>query len=250
MAWLDIVKNSITSRDVLDRYIGQNNLHYHTRDKYMCPFHGDKNPSISINEKTGKWKCFGCGVGGDGLDFVMLYFKLNQYDALKLLDSDFRLGLENCKKDSNEKIKKIKLEKEKREKQLAIDKSIKKFLSMKIHNAMQIAQEIYNKNCPRQNESIEDFAMDEKRVEQSMWASYQMEYLIWLRVVLDESYYINDQDYPPFEFDLLVVGKFPFEYERGIYEEKELAKHLKQRYIAVSNMLRENSIGYFADRYY
>ena len=104
MAWLEIVKQSITSKEVLDRYLGLNT--YGRDGKYLCPFHKDKNPSISIHSRTGKWKCFGCGVGGDGIDFVMKYFNLDQYSALKMLNDDFNLGFEHYVKDSDEKIKK------------------------------------------------------------------------------------------------------------------------------------------------
>lgn len=250
MAWLDIVKNSITSKEVLDRYIGQNNSHFYNKDKYMCPFHADKNPSISINSRTGKWKCFGCGVGGDGLDFVMLYFKLNQYDALKLLNSDFRLGFESYERDTDEKIKKIKLEKEKKDKQVLLEKNVKKFIHKSIHCAMMIAIGIYNQNCPKANETIEEFSKNEQRVSKSMWATYQIEYLTWLTLVVNETYYICSKDYPPFEFDVGIIGRLPFEFEKGIQEEKKLELNLKQRYITISNMLRENSLGYFADKFY
>ena len=39
----------------------------------VCPFHGDKSPSMTVSEHRGKWRfyCFGCGEHGDGLDFVM-----------------------------------------------------------------------------------------------------------------------------------------------------------------------------------
>ncbi|MCP4568515.1 MAG: DNA primase, partial [FCB group bacterium] len=31
----------------------------------LCPFHDDKNPSLSVNPSTNLWQCFGCGTGGD-----------------------------------------------------------------------------------------------------------------------------------------------------------------------------------------
>ena len=30
-----------------------------------CPFHNEKTPSFSVREDWGKYKCFGCGEGGD-----------------------------------------------------------------------------------------------------------------------------------------------------------------------------------------
>lgn len=37
----------------------------------LCPFHDDREPSLSINLETGLWNCFGCGAKGDALSFYM-----------------------------------------------------------------------------------------------------------------------------------------------------------------------------------
>ena len=38
--------------------------------KIMCPFHGDKNPSMSVNFDNGFFYCFGCTEHGDAESFV------------------------------------------------------------------------------------------------------------------------------------------------------------------------------------
>lgn len=35
-----------------------------------CPFHDDDTPSLSISPDKGLWHCFGCGEGGDGIEFL------------------------------------------------------------------------------------------------------------------------------------------------------------------------------------
>lgn len=58
----------------------------HTRKKrgrYICPFHDDHNPSLSI--KGDRWKCWTCNKGGDVIDFIKYYYGLNMKDALRLL---------------------------------------------------------------------------------------------------------------------------------------------------------------------
>lgn len=35
-----------------------------------CPFHKDKNPSLSFNDEKGLWKCWGCGAKGNTITFV------------------------------------------------------------------------------------------------------------------------------------------------------------------------------------
>ncbi|TLN26309.1 DNA primase, partial [bacterium] len=39
--------------------------------KGLCPFHGEKTPSFTVNEERGTYKCFGCGKGGNIFTFLM-----------------------------------------------------------------------------------------------------------------------------------------------------------------------------------
>ncbi len=50
-----------------------------------CPFHNEKTPSFSVSPAKGFYKCFGCGRGGDAIDFVMEIEKINYVEALKYL---------------------------------------------------------------------------------------------------------------------------------------------------------------------
>lgn len=49
------------------------------KHKTVCPFHNDRNPSLHVYDDGG-FKCFGCGVAGDVLDFVGLYLFGPQYN--------------------------------------------------------------------------------------------------------------------------------------------------------------------------
>ena len=42
------------------------------RQHVVCPFHGDKNPSMTIYPKDNSYHCFGCSRHGVGaIDFIL-----------------------------------------------------------------------------------------------------------------------------------------------------------------------------------
>lgn len=58
----------------------------------VCPFHGDRNPSLSVNDGIGIYKCFACGAGGDAIKFVMDFSNLDFVEAVK--DIGEKLGVQ------------------------------------------------------------------------------------------------------------------------------------------------------------
>jgi DNA primase len=51
----------------------------------LCPFHPEKSASFSVTPSTNLWHCFGCGAGGDALEFIMQYDKLDFPEAFRRL---------------------------------------------------------------------------------------------------------------------------------------------------------------------
>jgi DNA primase len=51
----------------------------------LCPFHDEKTPSFNINPERQIYHCFGCGVGGNAITFVMEYDKVGFLEALSEL---------------------------------------------------------------------------------------------------------------------------------------------------------------------
>lgn len=51
----------------------------------LCPFHNEKTPSFSVSPSKGIFHCFGCGVGGDVISFIMQKEGLSYPEAIKFL---------------------------------------------------------------------------------------------------------------------------------------------------------------------
>lgn len=84
-------KDLVRLTDVLARY----NLTPNRAGFLHCPFHSDdRDASLKIYPSTDSWYCFGCGEGGDVIDFVAKMERCSFAEALKKLNTDFCLGLE------------------------------------------------------------------------------------------------------------------------------------------------------------
>ncbi|TDA68432.1 DNA primase [Sulfuricurvum sp. IAE1] len=61
--------------------------------KAPCPFHEEKSPSFVVNPARGSYHCFGCGVHGDAIKFVMEYDKLSYPEAIEKLAASINFTL-------------------------------------------------------------------------------------------------------------------------------------------------------------
>jgi len=55
----------------------------------LCPFHDDRNPSLSIDPVKNEWQCFGCGRKGDVIEWVKCAEGVSFHHALELLKRDY-----------------------------------------------------------------------------------------------------------------------------------------------------------------
>ena len=68
----------------------------------LCPFHSEKTPSFSVSPSKSIFKCFGCGVGGDVITFVMKRENLSFPDAVEFLADKYNVRLEVYKDENKE----------------------------------------------------------------------------------------------------------------------------------------------------
>jgi DNA primase len=59
----------------------------------LCPFHQDKNPSMSVSSTKGIFKCFACGKAGNAVTFLMEHEHLSYWEALRYLAKKYHIEI-------------------------------------------------------------------------------------------------------------------------------------------------------------
>jgi DNA primase len=85
MDFVEHLKSSIDIVKVIGEYVRLKRLGNTGNYRGLCPFHQEKTGSFNVNQGRQFYKCFGCGVGGDVLKFVMEIDGLTFPEALKML---------------------------------------------------------------------------------------------------------------------------------------------------------------------
>ena len=98
----DIVE--IVSESVMLKKAGRNYMG-------LCPFHSEKTPSFSVNAEKQIYHCFGCGVGGDVISFVMENEGVSFTEAVRTLAA--KCGIELPERQMSASGKRVYSEREK-----------------------------------------------------------------------------------------------------------------------------------------
>ena len=72
----------------------------------LCPFHQEKTGSFTVNPSRKAWHCFGCGVGGDAIEFVIKFDGVTFHQALAKLASRGNIPLPGNEETPEEREKK------------------------------------------------------------------------------------------------------------------------------------------------
>lgn len=76
------IRSSVDIVEVIGNYLP---LHKKGKGYWaVCPFHDDKNPSLSISPELQIYKCFVCGAGGNVFTFLKEYLKISYLEAVKM----------------------------------------------------------------------------------------------------------------------------------------------------------------------
>lgn len=66
-----------------------------------CPFHNEKTPSFSVNQNKQFYHCFGCGVSGDAIQFIIEHNSVSFVEAIELLAAQAGMPMPVIDKDSH-----------------------------------------------------------------------------------------------------------------------------------------------------
>lgn len=96
---IENLKNHLDVVDVISQFLELKKTG--ANFKACCPFHGETTPSFVVSPAKQIYHCFGCGVGGDSIKFVMEYEKLSYPETIEKLASMYNFNLDY--EDSTEK---------------------------------------------------------------------------------------------------------------------------------------------------
>lgn len=65
----------------------------------LCPFHSERTPSFTVFSRTNSFHCFGCGVGGDVITFIMRAENLDYPSAVEFLAARAGVTIPHDKND-------------------------------------------------------------------------------------------------------------------------------------------------------
>ena len=68
----------------------------------LCPFHNEKTPSFTVSPSKGIFKCFGCGKGGNSVNFLMEHEHLSYPDALRWLAKKYHIEVAETEESAEE----------------------------------------------------------------------------------------------------------------------------------------------------
>lgn len=146
----------------------------------LCPFHNEKTPSFTVSPAKGIYKCFGCGKGGNSVNFIMDHEQLSYPEALRYLAKKYHIEIPEIEQSPEQ----LEAQNE-RESLFVVSSFAQKYFTENLHNSDEgkaIALSYFRERGFRPD-IMEKFQLGyspEKRsslVEASKAAGYKVEYM-------------------------------------------------------------------------
>mgnify|MGYP001340464797 CR=1 FL=1 len=162
----------------------------------LCPFHNEKTPSFTVSPAKGIFKCFGCGKGGNAVNFIMEHEHLSYPEALRWLAKKYHIEIEE-KEATAEEIQK----QNERESMLVVSQYASRLFTENLfhgHEGMALGLSYFRERgfgdailrkfevgyC---NEKRDDFT------QRAIAAGYKSDYLVMSGLTIDREGYLFDR---------------------------------------------------------
>lgn len=90
----DIIENVLSSADIVEivgEYVSLKKAG--ANYKGVCPLHADRDASLVVSPAKRRWKCFGCGAGGNAIGFVMDHEHISFPEAAKIVAEKYNITI-------------------------------------------------------------------------------------------------------------------------------------------------------------
>lgn len=162
----------------------------------LCPFHNEKTPSFTVSPAKGIFKCFGCGKGGNAVNFIMEHEHLSFPEALRWLAKRYHIEIEE-KEVTAEEIQK----QNERESMLVVTQYAARQFTENLfhgHEGMALGLSYFRERGFRDavlhkfdvgycNEKRDDFT------QKAIMAGYKTDYLVMSGLTIDKDGYLFDR---------------------------------------------------------
>ena len=119
----------------------------------LCPFHNEKSPSFSVSPDKQIFHCFGCGVGGNVITFIMKIEGINFIEAVKMLADRANIQLPVLQSSSD---------------------SLKEELKSKVYKVNEFTAQFYHKNLYMQNAKIAQDYVKKRKLSNDTLKAFQI----------------------------------------------------------------------------
>ena len=150
----EIIEEVRQSNDIVDVISQYMNLKRSGRNYFgLCPFHNEKSPSFSVSPDKQIFHCFGCGVGGNVITFVMRIEGINFIEAIQILAERANIQLPTIQNSSD---------------------TIKEELKAKIYKVNEFTAQFYHKNLYGSNAKIAQEYVKKRRLTNDTLEAFQI----------------------------------------------------------------------------
>ncbi|MDR2131482.1 MAG: DNA primase [Odoribacteraceae bacterium] len=196
----------------------------------LCPFHNEKTGSFNVSPARGIYKCFGCGKGGNAVNFIMEHEQMSYVEALKYLGAKYNIPVEERALSEEQK-----RERNERESMLVVSSHAREFFTYQLHHTDEgrdVAMS-YLRHRGISPEMIEKFGLGYSPRERDAFSraalekGYKKEYLIKAGLCVENEYGLFDRFRERVIFPVQdIAGKVIAFGGRTMSSDKKMAKYV------------------------